>query len=240
MKVEALNCPNCGAGVASDHTQCEFCQTRLKTMGCPTCMGLMFVGTQYCGHCGAKMVLAAVHEGDGLGECPRCKTKLDHLSIGSTNFRECSKCDGLWSNVEDFERLCATREEQSAVLGFMGDRERKIESISTIKYVPCPDCRQLMNRSNFARASGIIIDVCKKHGVWFDADELPKIVEFIQKGGMEIARQREKMEIRDERDRLREERRKQAAQDQRFGLGNVWDKKDENDGIRSFIQNLFD
>lgn len=24
MTVEALNCPNCGAGVASDSTQCEF------------------------------------------------------------------------------------------------------------------------------------------------------------------------------------------------------------------------
>ena len=96
-----------------------------------------------------------------------------------------------------------------------------------------------MNRSNFARASGVIIDICKQHGIWFDAGELPKIIEFIQKGGMEIARQREKMAIRDERDRLRDEQRKQAALDRRFGTGNVWES-DETRGIKSFIRSIFE
>ena len=59
-----------------------------------------------------------------------------------------------------------------------------------------------MNRSNFARASGVIVDVCKAHGLWFDADELPSIIEFVQKGGMEIARQRQLNDIRSERERL--------------------------------------
>ena len=66
MTVETLNCPNCGAGVASDSTLCEFCKTRLKTMACPTCFELMFVGSQFCGHCGAKMVQAAVQNPDNL------------------------------------------------------------------------------------------------------------------------------------------------------------------------------
>ena len=239
MNVEALNCPNCGAGVASDSTQCEFCKTRLKTMACPSCFGLMFVGSQFCGHCGAKAVSTVAQDGEDLGECPRCRKRLDLLRIGNVALNECQKCGGMWADVVTFEKICADREEQSAVLGFIGKREHVIEPLSKISYVPCPKCKQLMNRSNFAHASGVIIDTCKQHGVWFDADELPKIIEFIQKGGMEIARQREKMEIRDERDRLREEQRKQVGQDQRFSLGNAWEA-DETRSIKSFIRTLFD
>ncbi len=239
MTIEALNCPNCGAGVASDSTECEFCKTRLKTMACPACFGLMFVGTQFCGNCGEKMVLASVRDADDLGNCPRCRIRLELLQIGQTDLRECHKCDGLWADIESFENICAKREEQSAVLGFIGERTRNAERLSTISYVPCPDCHELMNRSNFAHASGVIIDVCKKHGVWFDADELPKIIEFIQKGGMEIARRRELLEIKDQRDHLRDEQRKLGTQSGTLNLKQLLHQDDEA-GIRGFLSRLFD
>lgn len=238
MTVESLNCPNCGAGVASDHTQCEFCRTRLKTMACPSCMGLMFVGSEFCGHCGSKMVRAAQRGGENAGSCPRCETRLEPLQIGVTELRECLRCDGMWADVGTFEHLCTTREERSAVLGFIGNRERHAETMVAISYVPCPDCGQLMNRSNFARASGVIIDVCKKHGVWFDAGELPKIIEFIQKGGMEIAREKERIDIRDERGRLRDEQMRRSRLEQRHGLGDMLEQDD--DGLLKFVRKILD
>ncbi len=239
MTVESLNCPNCGAGVASDSTQCEFCKTRLKTMACPSCLGLMFIGTQFCGHCGAKMVQATAKDVENLGDCPRCRVPLELLQIDNVALRQCRKCDGMWSDVETFEHLCQTREEQSAVLGFIGDRNVTVEPRSTVSYVPCPDCKQLMNRNNFGRASGIIIDTCKKHGAWFDANELPAIIEFILKGGMEIAREKERTELRDERDRLRDERNRQAAFERRIGSNNAFLAGDQA-GILSFVRKLFD
>lgn len=239
MTAEALNCPNCGAGVASDSTQCEFCKTRLKTMACPSCFGLMFVGSQFCGHCGAKAVQTEVADIDDLGECPRCRLRLDLLKIGDTTLNECKKCSGMWADVETFQNVCADREKQSAVLGFIGTRELNAEPLSKISYVPCPKCKQLMNRSNFARASGVIIDTCKQHGVWFDADELPRIIEFIQKGGMDIARQRDRMEIEGERSRLRDEQRKQAAFDAKWGTADLADGKDAT-GLEGFLNKLFD
>ena len=239
MTVEALNCPNCGAGVASDSTQCEFCKTRLKTMACPSCFGLMFVGSQFCGHCGARAVQAEASDSDDLGECPRCRLRLDELHIGDVTLDECKKCGGMWADVEMFQNVCADRENQSAVLGFIGKRDLAAEPLSKISYVPCPKCKQLMNRSNFARASGVIIDTCKQHGVWFDVEELPKIIEFIQKGGMDIARQRERMEIENERDRLREEQRKQAASDAKWGVADLSDRK-ETTGLEGFLRKLFD
>ena len=62
-----------------------------------------------------------------------------------------------------------------------------------------------MNRINFARCSGVIVDICKGHGIWFDRDELSRIVEFIRDGGLEAARERDKAEIREEQRRLLEQ-----------------------------------
>jgi Zn-finger nucleic acid-binding protein len=62
-----------------------------------------------------------------------------------------------------------------------------------------------MNRVNFARCSGVIVDVCKGHGTWFDRDELSGIVQFIRGGGLDMARQKEKREIEFERQQLRTE-----------------------------------
>lgn len=239
MAADALNCPNCGAGVAGDSVQCPFCLSRLKTIACPHCFKSMFVGAQFCDHCGKKVERVSVRDGEDIGDCPRCKMKLDLLQIGDVTLDECRKCGGLWSDGETFQTICSDREEQSAVLSYVGSRELNAEPLAQISYVPCPKCKQLMNRSNFARASGVIIDTCKQHGAWFDADELPKIIEFIQKGGMEIARQRERAEIADERDRLREEQRRMATFDQKFGLAGSFEKE-EDTNIRSFIRNLLD
>jgi Zn-finger nucleic acid-binding protein len=62
-----------------------------------------------------------------------------------------------------------------------------------------------MNRVNFAHCSGVIVDVCKGHGTWFDQDELTEIVAFIRAGGLEASRAREKLQIEEERRRLRQE-----------------------------------
>jgi len=62
MSAESLNCPNCGAGVASDSSRCQFCKTRLKTMACPKCFGLMFIGAKFCDHCGAIAAPVEVKE----------------------------------------------------------------------------------------------------------------------------------------------------------------------------------
>jgi Zn-finger nucleic acid-binding protein len=145
----------------------------------------------------------------------------------------------MWSDVETFERICATREERSAVLGFIGQRQLNAEPLSKVSYVPCPDCKQLMNRSNFAKASGVIIDTCKKHGVWFDAGELPQIIEFIQKGGMEISRQRERSEIEADRNRIKDEQRNLAVLNRRLDESDFSSRNDEH-GIRGFLSRLLD
>jgi len=198
----------------------------------------MFLGSEFCGRCGAKVVQAETADGDSGGDCPRCKKRLGLLHISNVSLNECQKCGGMWVNVETFRNICTDREKQLSILGFATKRDGLASSVAKISYVPCPQCKQLMNRSNFARASGVMIDTCKEHGVWFDAEELPKIIDFIQKGGMERAREKEKIELQHERDRLRDERRKQAAFDARWGTADG-DREDAR-GLQGFLSKLFD
>ena len=138
------------------------------------------------------------------------------ITLGSTAMRECEHCAGLWVEVAAFEKICADREEQSVVLGTASpapEHASPAADAARIRYAPCPQCGQLMNRINFARCSGVIVDVCKGHGSWFDRDELSGIVQFIRGGGLEIARQKEKTEIEFQREELRVEQLTAANRD---------------------------
>ena len=239
MKIEALNCPNCGAGALSNSTLCDFCHSRLKTIGCPACFGLMFVGSKYCSHCGAETVPVVVAPEKNRGECPRCKTGFNQLQIQEISLLECQKCGGFWSDPETFENICAEQENQASVLFFVASKEPNEQSIP-INYVPCPDCKQLMNRNNFARSSGVILDICKEHGVWFDSEELPKIIDFIRQGGLERARRNEKHRLQEQKLDLKVQKRKTHLEDRRFQQSNiVWDEP-YSLSIRGFVKLLFD
>jgi Zn-finger nucleic acid-binding protein len=238
MAAESLNCPNCGAGVASDRPQCDFCKVRLKTVACTSCLGLMFDGAKFCGRCGKKVAAVETLTADKAGDCPRCKRRLGLVSAGGVTLRECGKCAGMWADADTFESVCAEAETRSAVLGYIVDHPIAHEPLAAISYVPCPECGHLMNRSNFARSSGVIVDICKQHGVWFDRDELPSIVNFIERGGLELARKKERADLDAERRKLRDEMRQQAVTGRRFGSSADLDQ-DYSWGVRGFIRGLF-
>jgi Zn-finger nucleic acid-binding protein len=207
MQAQTLNCPNCGAAISSDSPQCRYCESKLATVACPSCFGMMFIGSKFCPHCGAAPAEAAAAPLSVL-KCPRCKIDMTSVTIGAEPMRE--RCGGLWVEVAIFEKICAHKEEQSAVLGGASPAPQHQLTLNPepdkIRYVPCPQCGQLMNRINFARCSNVIVDVCKGHGTWFDRDELREIVEFIRGGGLEVSRQKERHELEFERQQLQRDR----------------------------------
>ena len=209
MQAQTLNCPNCGAAISSDSPQCRYCESKLATVACPSCFGMMFIGSKFCPHCGAAPAEATAAPLSVL-KCPRCKIDMTSVTIGAEPMRECERCGGLWVEVAVFEKICAHKEEQSAVLGGASPVPQHHLTLNPdpekIRYVPCPQCGQLMNRINFARCSGVVVDVCKGHGTWFDQDELREIVEFVRGGGMELLRQKERHEIEFERQQLERDR----------------------------------
>lgn len=161
---------------------------------------------------------------------------MSAITLGTVAMRECEKCEGLWVEVAAFEKICVDREQQSAVLGTAAPvPPRPSPAAGNIRYAPCPQCGQLMNRINFARCSGVIVDVCKGHGTWFDCDELSAIVQFIRGGGLEVSRQKEKQELEYERQKLRAEQIAAANRANRLG---VYSSEDERIGGLSAASGL--
>jgi Zn-finger nucleic acid-binding protein len=121
---------------------------------------------------------------------------------GAYTLHECAKCFGVWVDRDTVENLCreAARE---AVTGpsAAGPIQQASAPLAPIRYVKCPQCQGLMHRVNYGKSSGIVLDVCRAHGTWFDDRELTSIVAFIRAGGLDRAREREKAELAVERRR---------------------------------------
>jgi len=210
----SLHCPNCGAAVRGESGRCPYCQARLATVSCPSCFALMFEGARYCQRCGAARTRSEQDDTDVA--CPGCRELLRRVAVGGAAMLECGACDGLWIDAEVFEKVCADREAQTAVLHRFASGPRESHTVR-VQYRPCPRCHKLMNRVNFGKLSGAVVDVCKGHGTFLDAGELHQIVTFIVQGGLERARDREKEELRDERRKLAAEQRKASREHGRHG-----------------------
>ncbi len=215
MDAQSLHCPNCGAVADPAAGRCPYCQARLATVSCPQCFAQMFDGAAYCPHCGAKR--ARTEASDTEAPCPGCRTPLRAVTVGNTPLLECPQCDGLWVDTELFDRLCADRDAQAAVLHRFTQRTAAPER--TIRYRPCARCGKIMNRINFGRMSGTVVDVCRAHGTFLDPGELHQIVDFIQRGGLERAREAQIEDLREERQRLEASQRAAERTALRSGSG---------------------
>jgi Zn-finger nucleic acid-binding protein len=186
---------------------------------------MMFLGEKFCPHCGAKAQRTEV-AGSGTELCPRCRVPMEAIVVGKAKLDECPRCAGIWADADTLHQICDDREEQAAVLG-MADHVPTPETVpleQQVRYVPCPVCKKLMNRVNFANCSHVIVDVCSQHGTWFDKDELRRIIEFIRSGGLEQARAREVAD-------LEERRRRAAAQNANAWVTSASLPNSERDGL---------
>ncbi|MGZ8899842.1 MAG: zf-TFIIB domain-containing protein [Limisphaerales bacterium] len=226
MEAGKLSCPQCGAPSAPDLAKCPHCGIRLAKVACASCFAMIFEGARFCAFCGAEP--ARLQSAKTKHPCPKCKTSvLAQVELGHTPVKECAKCHGLWVDASTFDRICTDRERQSAVLGSASEmfRPDRGNLEMAVRYVKCPECNQLMHRVNFAKCSGIILDVCKGHGTWFDRDELQHIVEFIRTGGLDHSRNKEKEELEAARRRMEASRSVTAMERKGSydGGGGMWD-----------------
>ena len=147
----------------------------------------MNVRSGICPHCGGGRPSPTEENRNPM--CPRCRISLNHYAYRHRDLDMCPQCGGVWLDRGEFKDL--TRESdvyqsQSAPKEYVRGPLR-----DPIQYVPCVRCGRLMNRKNFAKISGVIIDECKSHGVWLDGGELELIRTFIADGGLERAQDKE-------------------------------------------------
>ncbi len=120
-------------------------------------------------------------------ECPRCDVHLEGRLVGDVLLDECNTCHGIWVDLCALERILSERKQARAdvVLGKLPPAGAPpVPHQQTRMYIRCPECVDLMNRRLFAKGSGVIVDICPKHGAWFDESELQLVIEFVAKGGL--------------------------------------------------------
>lgn len=183
----ALVCPGCGAPVGFGDRLCAHCGAELATVRCGACFALGVAGSKACAQCGAALGLEGMQGPLGI-PCPRCAgTELVGVRVGEHDVGECLRCTGLFVEHPVLERITRRAEERG------GLRLRPLEVAASpperTAYLPCPRCGAHMNRKNFGERSGVIVDVCGRHGVWFDRDELARTIEFVDAGGLQRARE---------------------------------------------------
>lgn len=164
---------------------------------CPWCDHTCEGGT--CNQCGFEIsTQAEIARGNSAPLCPVCpNSKLTKRTVSGVLLEDCEECRGIWLEVEiaktvmkpGFPLAEELLEPGANNANTTWDGARPNGKL----YIQCPACDLVMNRTNFAGMSGIIIDVCRYHGTWFDPTELSRVVSFVREGGLEKARSTEKL-----------------------------------------------
>ena len=218
----ALHCPNCGGPASPGDAACRYCQAALATVSCPSCFALMFEGAVYCPSCGARRSRTAGT--DRHAPCPSCRGTMRDVQVGDTAMLECERCHAIWIDAATFEHICANQATQAAVL-HQWPGQTRVRPGGEVKYRKCVACGTMMNRLNFGRLSGTIVDVCRGHGTFLDAGELHGVVRFIQGGGLDRARQRQIEDLKEQEQRLRQAQMARPAPATEFSFDS-WTRND--------------
>lgn len=201
-RAESVDCPTCGGALRIGARACPFCNCTLATARCRDCTAWNLASSKFCRSCGESLRDGDTSERDPNGKCPRCGLGMQARLYADLDVDECDACGGVFLEQPMMDRIMAKEREAPLHLA-LPKREVTIEQ--TVKYLDCPMCDNLMNRKVFGRVSGVVVDICKPHGVWFDAGELQAVIDFVQGGGLAKTRDRE------EEDRKRLEAQKQAV-----------------------------
>jgi Zn-finger nucleic acid-binding protein len=190
-------CPYCSNAIAALVRICPHCDVRLESVRCERCFSLQAPGAFACGRCGERLQLEPLLDATDA-PCPRCTTPLEVApDSADARMHECPRCGGLFVSRDALADILCRAELGGALASPPPRATSKV--LEEVKYVACPLCHATMNRANFGKVSGVIVDVCSKHGTWFDAGELTRIVAFAASGGLDRTRARESQEQQDRR-----------------------------------------
>lgn len=203
-EAEAHRCPVCGAPVKAGAPRCGFCASELLTVRCAECFVLNAADGLCCSGCGRELGLQPLPLPSDL-RCPECRQPFSGFGGVAGRLSECTGCGGQFVEQALLNDLLERREVYRSV-NVTPKRENPLAR--PVRYLPCPACSQMMNRKNFGDTSGIVVDVCSRHGVWFEPGELPRVLSFVEAGGLERARKRKQ---EDDARRERERRVEKAA-----------------------------
>ena len=193
--------PSCGGSILVGIRACPYCASTVATCRCSSCLAWNLAEAAHCQACGRPLSAEVGAAAASSYPCPRCQSRLVTREYAETTVDECDHCGGLFLAPAMMNRAVAARDLSTGLRLALPKRQAKRET--AVRYIHCPVCDKIMNRQAFGRISGVVVDVCATHGVWFDAGELSEVIKFVEKGGLERARQRELEELAERERQLR-------------------------------------
>lgn len=195
--VEALiqRCGACGAMVGERDEACAYCGSAIErrdeslNLICPECYARCPGRARFCTACGVPFRPEAPQVEVEELPCPACEVLMPAHRIGEIGLNECPQCHGLWVPEDRFATLVdrALQQRRVAEAPALGPEPPRISGDNParqqVRYLKCPVCMAFMQRSNFRKTSGVIVDQCLDHGTWLDSDELERIAGFLLSAG---------------------------------------------------------
>jgi len=207
-----VRCQSCGGTREEGATSCPYCGSDftlhdqdLDTM-CPSCFARVSRQARFCHHCAAPIFADEVAGNLTERLCPACESaplRSRAIQGNGLSALECTRCGGLWLGAEAFARLreatltAADPSPDPAAIRADARARRPSGNARGPQYRRCPICAVRMNRVNYGKQSGILLDRCPKDGLWFDGDELDAVLRWVHLGGERLAGERDAREARE-------------------------------------------
>jgi Zn-finger nucleic acid-binding protein len=209
IAVRTFACRRCGGAFQAGAVACPYCDAGIALEDrnlaglCGRCFARLASGARFCPGCGIEVRDQAVKPLAESAACPRCRATLRRRELDGKEIVECAGCGGLWLTPDQFASLCENAEDSGGLRRALDSTPPPTQPIAEAKvtYLPCATCHELMTRKNFGGSSGVLIDVCRFHGVWLDHRELERALDFVQRGGLSRERERRAREARERREK---------------------------------------
>lgn len=193
-------------------------------MKCQSCAAELKTNTTICPYCGSKneIDLKGIHEfttvkPESERTCPTCAIPLHTIDItaGSEHFyiEQCDRCMGYFFDHGELAAILNGTIQESLTVNYDKLNTLAVEYSleNEVVYKKCPVCSEFMNRKNFGTRSGVVVDICKDHGIWLDGGELKKLMEWKKAGGQLLHEERKEDERRREERKAEKRKAEKAA-----------------------------
>ncbi len=164
-------------------------------MRCKSCSAPLLPNKAVCSYCGyvndidfANQHFHTTQKPQEPRICCQCQIPMESINVGSANsafyIERCSTCQALFFDPGELDEYIHRHVREVFAIDFKGLQNLQQQNrLGAIIYRKCPVCQGMMNRVNFGRTSGIIVDQCIDHGLYLDAGELQRILAWVRKGG---------------------------------------------------------
>jgi len=182
----AFSCAVCGVSNQASDRSCHYCHSALCTVRCARCYQMNPPQAIDCQSCGTELGLEPIELPQQI-ECVECSAPMKAYNGAPGVLHDCESCGGQFVDHVLLHDLLQRR----SLYGRQVPPRlvRANPTIHPVRYFKCPLCEKQLLRQNFGGQSGIIVHQCVSHGTWFHSGELPRVIAFVEAGGLREAKQ---------------------------------------------------